>query len=441
MENLLTIIYAVLILFLTKKDIRYGLAGFILVSIFPQVQGKEMFGITGFNATNLIFIGIALKYYLPWLAGKVRNEVKWNNTLTTLILFLLFFQIVFTIRYIADFNQIGMIGIFNTFNSLIFKPFIYYIVIFILFNTIKTFKDIKIFFFILCIATFLGAIVLFYQSTVLEYTRQAMWWNEFAGHKNTYGVKIAFFTLISFIFFFYSNEKSMKIFSLCGIIIGGGVLIFSLSRTAWLAFMAGIIFFIFNSKMKKILLFVPIIFIVFASTPLFDVVEERMFEKKASSGSELNQLTAGRIEQKWQPQIDAIIDNPIFGGGRVGLLGHSGYLAAWNQIGLLGLIISVIIYYKMYSEIKSINNILPSKKNLSSAFTITGMALIFTVPVINITGSLLFFRYADLPSIFLLAFFYMASIKLKEIIVKEYLSSSTSNIVPERVLTTFSHNS
>ncbi|HSH67137.1 MAG TPA: hypothetical protein VLB84_15420 [Bacteroidia bacterium] len=38
MVEALTIIYALVILFLTRKDIRYGLAGFILVSIFPQID-------------------------------------------------------------------------------------------------------------------------------------------------------------------------------------------------------------------------------------------------------------------------------------------------------------------------------------------------------------------------------------------------------------------
>jgi hypothetical protein len=202
--------------------------------------------------------------------------------------------------------------------------------------------------------------------------------------------------------------------------------------------MLGMIFLMFKTKMKKLLLAVPIIFIVFASTPLFDVIEERMFQMNAG-GSQLNQITAGRMEMKWQPQIDAIIEDPIFGGGRVGLLGHSGYLAAWNQIGLLGLIISILIYYTMYNEMKLLNEVLPEKTNLSKAFTLTGMTLIFTVPVINITGSLLFFRYPDIPSVFLVMFFYVASIRIKEIIVKEYYFSSSRNVQPKRALTPLVH--
>jgi O-antigen ligase len=435
MVEALTIIYALVILFLTRKDIRYGLAGFILVSIFPQIQGKEMFGITGFNATNLIFLGVILKYYLPRFAGKVQENEKTTSYIITLILILLFFQIIFTIRYLADFNRISIMGIINATNSHVIKPFLYYIVLYILFKTIKNIRDIKIFLIVTCIATLLGALVLFYQSTILQYSRQAMWWNEFAGHKNTYGVKLAFFTLISFVFYFYSYEKKIKILSLIGIIIGGSVLIFSLSRTAWLAFMIGMIFIILKSKMKKLLLLIPVIFIVFASTPLFDVVEERIYQRNAG-GSELNQITSGRVEQKWQPQIDAIIENPIFGGGRVGLLGHNGYLAVWNQIGILGLVLTIITFYKMYVEMKLLNDSIIINSNIVRAFTITGMALVIAVPVVNLTGSLIFFKYESMPTLFLLMFFYISSLKLKEIIVRTYYFSSKKYVEPEKVLST-----
>lgn len=421
MNEILTIIFTIITIFFTRKNIQYGIAGFMLIAIFPNIQGREIFGITGLNSMNFIFLAIFIKYFLPRIAGKIKENYDPKTFITQLIIILFYLHIIFIIRHISDFYISSPKGIFTAFFTFFIRPLQYYIVLYILFKTIRSIKDIEKYFFIVFLATLIGVVVLFFQYTFMDFSRREMWSNEFAGHKNAFGVRVAFFAIISIIFYFYSNKKSIKLLSLSGLILGGGVLIFSLSRTAWVSFLAGLIFLLYKANLKRMILLIPVAFLILSATPLSDTIFERI-EQRGTQGDEFNRLTAGRADKKWQPQIDAIIDNPIFGGGSIGLLGHSGYLSTWNQLGLLGLIISFVIFYKMYRQMDIIRENSPPEKSFEFALPLTGQVLIFMVPFINLTGSLTFIKNTTMPTLFILFFFFIASIKLNYIYKLEYLT-------------------
>src|SRR5690606_11019974 len=154
--------------------------------------------------------------------------------------------------------------------------------------------------------------------------------------------------------------------------------------------------------------------IVISSTPLADKIIERMGRENAEANtSQLNKITAGRVEKKWLPQIEAIEENPLFGGGTVGLLGHSGYLAVWNQIGLLGLLITSYNFIEAYFCLSKNHQESREQSAISSMITLTGLTLLLMVPISNITSSVVFFRLNDAPSLLMIGFFYISGIKIK----------------------------
>src|SRR5690606_27703692 len=254
-----------------------------------------------------------------------------------------------------------------------------------------------------------------------------IFWHNVAGHKNTWGVKVALSDIITLVTFLLTKNKKWKIFAIISFVLALRVLIFSLSRTAWVAFMVGILFLMFKSQLRKLLLVLPILFIVISITPLSETIISRMEYKATDSGSELNQITAGRVEKKWLPQIEAIEENPLFGGGTVGLLGHSGYLAVWNQIGLLGLLITSYMSIKLYCDLNKIHQATRDKSEYVRIITLTALTLLLMVPIINITSSVVFFRLNDAPSLLMIGFFYISGIKIKNIYLNEYLKKINFN--------------
>jgi len=428
MIELISLVYALVILILTKKDIRYGIGGYIFICIFPNIQGREIFGITGFNAMNIIFLGVVLKYYLPRFSGRIKIKSD-KLPLIEFILILLLLQITFMLRYLDEYYLLGNIrSMVVTFVELIVKPIEYYLILYFLYKSINSIKEIKIFLLILISAGVVGVIVLFWQVTITKISYSEIFWNNFAGHKNTWGVKVALLDIITLVTFLLTKNKKWKIFALISFVLGLGVLIFSLSRTAWVAFAVGTIFIMYKSNLKKALLFIPLVFIVISSTPLADKIIERMGRENAEANtSQLNKITAGRVEKKWLPQIEAIEENPLFGGGTVGLLGHSGYLAVWNQIGLLGLLITSYIFIKMYFDLNKIHQATRDKSEFVRIITLTGLTLLLMVPIINITCSVVFFRLNDAPSLLMIGFFYISGIKIKNIYLNEYLKKINFN--------------
>jgi len=409
----LTFIFAIVAFFMVLIDIKYGIACFIVVSVFPNVQSREMFGIIGLNAQNIIFIVVVVSYFLPRMLKKVKYEecglpiLKW-------IILLFILQFISALRMINEkgyLYEYYFLNNMNTFNMMVLKPLEYYFVLYILYKSIKKEKDIKFFFYIFYFGVFIGLFFLFWQYVILGYDpySQQMWDNPFAGHKNSFAVTMAILCLLSISFFLNIKDRGIKFFSLAGAIFSFIVLAYSLSRNAWAGFLIGLFYIAYKMRVKKVFVPVFLLLIIILFTPLSNIVTKRATKNIETGNVDL--IISGRIESRWEPQIEAIKRNPIIGGGVVGLLGHNGYLSVWNKTGIFGLIITIIIFYKMF-KMFLVAYKCSSSQGFERAFSLAGLSCVFMVPFINIVGSLQLIRLLDLSSITLIIFIYLSSYKL-----------------------------
>jgi len=409
----LTFLFAIVAFFLVLRDIKYGIACFIVVSIFPQVQSREMFGIVGLNAQNIIFIVVVVSYFLPRMLKKVEPE-EYGLPILKWIILLFILQFISVLRIISEkgyLYEFYFQNNMNTFNSMFFKPLEYYFVLYILYKSIKKERDIKFFLFIFYVGALIGTFVLFWQYVILRYDSysEQMWRNLFAGHKNYFAITMAILCLLSISFFLNIKDRRIKLFTLAGAIFSFIVLAYSMSRNAWAGFLIGLFYIVYKMRAKKVFVPVFLLLIIILFTPLSNIVTKRA-TKNIETGN-IDLILAGRIETVWTAQIEAIKKNPIIGGGMVGLLGHNGYLSVWNKIGIFGLIITIIIFYKMFKMFLDAYKC-SSSQGFERAFSLAGLSCVFMVPFINIAGSLQLIKLLDLSSISLIIFIYLSSYKL-----------------------------
>jgi len=411
---LITIAFATVFSLLVFKNIKYGIIGFIIVSIFPTIQSRQMFGLTGLNAMNIIFLAVVLSYFLHFLTKKFNYKEEKLPILKYIVLIFIL-QFIFWIRLIytkGPYFEYYYTSPMDALNSHFLKPLEYYFILYILYKTIKDKKDIKSYFCFLYFAALIGMIYLFVQYVILKIDPYSMemWKNTFAGHKNVFGIIAAIMCLISISFYLHENDYKMRLLIICGGFISSVTLIYSLSRNAWASFLLAFLYFLYKEKKMKAFLIPFFIFLLVILTPLSDIVLKRA--TKGFKSGDLNVITAGRVENHWTDQWRGIKKNPIFGGGDIALRRHSGYLTTWNTVGIFGLIISFIIFYKMFKLFLFIVN-QRSFKGTIKAFSLAGLSCIVLVIFVNIGGELhLVMDGFKAQSIFLIMFIYISVFKL-----------------------------
>jgi len=411
---LITIAFATVFTLLVFKNIKYGIIGFIIVSIFPAIQSKQMFGLTGLNAMNIIFLAVVLRYFLDFLTKKLNYKEEKLPILKYMgLIFIL--QFIFWIRLIhtkGPYFEYYFTSPKDALNMQFLKPLEYYVILYIMYKTTKDKKDVKIYFYFLYVATLIGMIYLFLQYVIFKIDPYSieMWRNTFAGHKNVFGIIAAIMCLISISFYLHENDYKMRLLVICGGFISSVVLIYSLSRNAWASFLIAFLYFLYKEKKMKAFLISFFIFLLVILTPLSDMVLKRA--TRGFESGDLNVITAGRLKSQWTDQWRGIKKNPIFGGGGVALRSHNGYLSIWNKVGIFGLIISFIIFYKMFKLFLFIFN-QRSFKGTIKAFSSVGLSCIVFVLFTNITGNLqIVIAGYKIQSVFLIMFIYISSFKL-----------------------------
>lgn len=411
---LITIAFATVFSVLVFKNIKYGIIGFIIVSIFPNIQSKQMFGLTGLNAMNIIFLAVVLSYFLHFLTKKFNYKEEKLPILKYMgLIFIL--QFIFLIRLIhtkGPYFDYYFTSPMDALNSQFLKPLEYYIILYILYKTIKNKKDVKIYFYFLYFATLIGMIHLFLQYVIFKIDPYSMemWKNAFAGHKNVFGIIAAIMCLISFSFYLHIKDYKTRLLFIFGGFVSSVVLVYSLSRNAWASFLIASLYLVYKEKKMKAFLIPFFIFLLVILTPLSDMVLKRA--TRGVESGDLNVITAGRLESQWTDQWRGIKKNPIFGGGGVALRSHNGYLTIWNKVGIFGLIISFIIFYKMFKLFLFIFN-QRSFKGTIKAFSSVGLSCIVFVLFANIAGTLhIVISGYKVQSVFLIMFIYISSFKL-----------------------------
>ncbi|MHA1341617.1 MAG: O-antigen ligase family protein [Promethearchaeota archaeon] len=410
--SILTISFALVFSFLVFKNIKYGIIGFIIVSIFPNIQSRQIFGLTGLNAMNIIFFAVILRYFLDFLKKESNYKMEKLPILKGII-FIFILQFIFWLRLICmkgPYYKFYYANPFLALNGQFLKPLEYYIILYLIYKSINTKKDLKIYFYYFYLATFIGMIYLFMNYVILKVDPYSweMWSNVFAGHKNVFGITAAIMSLVSISFYLHVDDYKMKLLIMCGGIISSFVLIYSLSRNAWASFLMALLYLLYKEKKMKAFFIPFFISLILILTPLSNIVI-----KRASRGLEsgnLNEITAGRFGNQWANQWKGIKKNPIIGGGEIALLHHSGYLTIWNKQGILGLIITFIILYKM---LKLFLVIFTNKAfvGITKAFSLAGLSLVVLVLFANIAGD---FQIVgkNMHNTFLIMFIYISSFRL-----------------------------
>jgi hypothetical protein len=391
------------------RDIKYGIAGFLLVGIFP-LQAREMFGVTGVNARNLVFLVTILIYLLPRITTKMKfNEDKFPILKWMLLLFLL--QFTFLLRIIIYSQYYEDMTLTNAINWIFLKPLQYHIILYIMFKVIKSERDIKFYLYIFYLSTLAGLMVLFYQYIILGYDSYSMvmWASKFAGHKNEFSVTAAVFTIICLSFCFNYKDKRLKYLGIFGSIISFVVLIFSLSRASWGGFLIGVLYLFYKTKSNRLILISIFLLFVIVQTPMFDLVINRLF---GVGSNDFRVMAESRVETRWLPGIEGIRKSPILGGGpKYGFIEHNGYISTWNKLGIAGLIISIILYYQFFKTYSNLLKNSPSR-SLGSSIALSGLACIFLLLFINIFTSFTPLKLAYIPATSLIFFLYISSWKL-----------------------------
>lgn len=177
------------------------------------------------------------------------------------------------------------------------------------------------------------------------------------GGPNDFGLFVSVSLLFLFIFRFTELNKYfnnfIKILLLLGILLGGLALIYSFSRAGWAIFVGGIVFFIFNYKIKinwsyflAPLLLVLILFLISAKDETISKVYEKTFSgEEASSADRLNEVTEGFVQIFSSPFGHGLGTTNNQNPDLVEFFAESATINILYEIGIIGYLLLVLIYF------------------------------------------------------------------------------------------------
>jgi len=393
------------------KDLKYGVGGFLLIGCYPNLLSRSMFDIYALNPINIIFLTMFVLYIFKWCTGLTEYH-NGKYPLKSLIVILFFTQILWTFRLISEDSYYA--GARMAMMQELIKPLQYYIYFYLLYRLANSINSIKFYFYCLFVGLMIGVLVLFWNYIVLGYHPESprMWSGIGLAHKQYFSILVAIECLICISLFIYADNNYKRIlFSFFGI-VSLTVLIYSYSRTTWVAFTLGLIYIIFKLRIKYIFLLIPTIiigaFILFNYSPLF---AERIKGFWMMADPRFFYLPYTRIESILAG-IKGIQSDPIFGGGfKWVAFGHNGYLVTWNKLGIVGFVTSIIIFFKMFKVFsKKIN--FSGNSSITNTIALTGASIITMVPIINITASFQLTDPLDMPAVMAIMTLFMCFTKI-----------------------------
>lgn len=358
MDTLL-IIYFLLFLFLTIKNLKLGI--FWIVFTLPAYLIR--FSVFGFP-TTILEVSILL-LFLVFLIKNIKSIKKISITHYPLLITLFLFLTAATISIFVSPDLRVAAGVWKAY---FIEPFLFLIV----FVSVIKKDDIKNIFKYLSVSVFLLSIFALYQKFTGAFIFNEFWAAEATRRVTSifpYPNALALFLapiIILLIGFLVQQIKNKKLFIIhyllfITIILGLIAIYFTKSKGALLAILAGIIFYaIFYKGYRKIFTGILICVLVFLC---FSVLVNGFPDLRGTSTVEGGDSITTRIAM-WQEAWQMLKTKPLLGAGLAGyqtavapfhekdyieifLYPHNIIFNFWSEVGLLGLLafIGIIVYF------------------------------------------------------------------------------------------------
>lgn len=179
-------------------------------------------------------------------------------------------------------------------------------------------------------------------------------------------------------------------------------------RSVWLAAitMLGILFYINELKVGKLIKVIPLILVI--SAVVFSIINKtglnptKYVEERGSAfvNPEADQTSYWRLIM-WSLQIEKFINSPIIGEGFggywtvvlpdgqiVNVSPHSYYVQTLVKVGLIGMALYLLIVFKLFSRLKQFLKIAKKKNNPEMPLIILGFCVLITMHIYYIVYSL-----------------------------------------------------
>lgn len=374
--GMIMVIGCVILLVIIKEPV-YGVIVLILMIPFVGLPSLniQLGGIPGFKPQNIISILVLILFITSRKPEPIGNLEK------------SFCIIVFAILVLSNLRTLAFLDNFNAFAiesldtvryllSYLLKPALFFLMFVIIIFYIRSEKNIlTVFYGIFASVTALSIFIIFnYVFFVQNKTDFEMVRNQIGNSLNMHGNDIADFYIITIpvTIAFLLNKKSLLI--KCSLVLSLATVAILYSRTAYLVIaLCTIIFFIISGRKNRL---PPLLF--FGTCAGVFLIPRSMINRimmGLSGGmSNMNDITAGRTKDIWQPLIDEYISKPLvmlFGSGRYSIVQteafisgkilkvghpHNMYIEMVLDAGLIGLVIYIVFYTKLLKKLAGVAN-------------------------------------------------------------------------------------
>lgn len=210
-----------------------------------------------------------------------------------------------------------------------------------------------------------------------------------SGEPNTFGGYLVLMISVTSGLMFTSTSYRDRFIFVVLILVFIIPLIYTQSRSSYLAIGPALITFIFLSEKRNILIILLLFFIVTISFLIPDVVKKRIFytflqgkgrtDVVVVGGVKLDTSTSARI-MSWKNALKAWVKHPFMGYGITGYrFVDAQYIRVLVETGFLGLVTFMFMISAMLARIKDIHRALndPFEKGLSLGFLAGTIGLLF----------------------------------------------------------------
>jgi len=361
----------VTVLVIIKEPV-YGIIVLILMIPFVGLPSlnKQIAGIPGFKPQNIISILVLILFVT---SKKPEPVGKLEKSFCIIIPVILVLSNLRTLLFLDNFNAFALESLdsFRFLLSYLLKPALFFLMFVLIIFYIRSEKNILtvfngIFASISALSIFIIINYIFFvgNKTDFEMVR-----DQIGKSLNMHGNDIADFYIITIpiTVAFLLNKKSFLL--KCTLALSLITVAILYSRTAYLVIAICILIFFFISGRKNKL--PPLLF--FGTIAGIFLVPRSMINRLmmgiGGGMSNLNDITAGRTDDIWQPLIDEYISKPLamlFGNGRYSIIQtdafitgkilqvghpHNMYIEMVLDAGLIGLVIYIVLYTKLLKKL------------------------------------------------------------------------------------------
>jgi O-antigen ligase len=213
-------------------------------------------------------------------------------------------------------------------------------------------------------------------------------------HANELGLTLNMGLALTVSLFVMARTWWLKIvLAFCGLILLGAVFL-TFSRGGYLGSATIFIYFLITQKGKKWLRLGIIACLALG----FFIVPDSVVERSSYQGAnkDLDEVSAGRVDEIWRPLIPSILESPVIGRGHGSILWseaaknhrilpvghpHSAYLAALLDVGIVGAIVVLAFLAHVWRTFLKLSNL--TKSNNLAAFYFGASVC---VPVLLVQG-------------------------------------------------------